>query len=107
MAEMILSVEQVRIVSGELVAVHDKMAEFERLLVNAGTPGGDVGKSIQMVIAQRDIAKSDAAFLRVILDMVAATLDRAGVSMRNTEGERIQLLVDERDRYRTQLEDIE
>lgn len=37
---------------------------------------------------------------------VRLVLDRAGVEMRNTVSERVQLLADERDSYRSQLEDV-
>lgn len=54
MSAMILTGEQVRILIAELGDMRDKLGQVERLLVGAGTPGGDVIKSVQMIIGQRD-----------------------------------------------------
>lgn len=37
---------------------------------------------------------------------ICLVLDRAGIEMRNTVSERVQLLADERDRFQAQLEDV-
>ncbi len=103
MSDMNLSGEQVRILIAELGDTRDHLGQVERLLVGAGTPGGDVIKSVQMIIEQRDNLRGnypdeiEAALAEMDDSGVSITLDRAGIEMRNTVSERVQLLADERD----------
>ncbi len=112
MSAMILTGEQVRILIAELGDTRDQLGQVERLLVGAGTPGGDVVKSVKMIIEQRDNLrdnsqdKIEAALAEMDESGIRLVLDRAGIEMRNTVCERVQLLADERDSYRSQLEDV-
>lgn len=112
MSDINLSDEQVRILIAELGDTRDQLGQAERLLVNAGTPGGDVVKSVKMIIEQCDNLrynyqdKIEAALAEMDESGIRLVLYRAGIEMRNTVCERVQLLADERDSYRSQLDDV-
>lgn len=57
-------------------------------------------------VERRQSAEGNASFWKAIVDRVDLSLERAGIEMRNTAEERIDLLAEERDQLRALLVNI-